>query len=412
MTRLKKLSDLQVHEVSLVNRAANLKRFLITKAEQEGLNAMPTTESIRDTLLAVPAPLMAQVEAICKSADGMDDEATAACKAAMRILQPHMDRIPKKALHESLKAIMPESDAAVTDDDAAPDTTTAMQTGTNKSADTDDGDAADEEADEEAADKSVNAPGPDEDGEEEMADKAMPDFIKAKIKAKDDKDAKEKDKDAKKKALAKSQGVQAPASLRYAEDQVAGQERAADHTHEESNVAKSASLDLSSFTPEQRAAIAPIFKSQAAQADAHQALLAEHKEAIAKSQALQHKLDRQEFVAKAKAFPHLGKADELGEKMHDLHDASPELAEKWFDVLKSANLAAGNSDLFQERGSRMSGTTAASASKIDQAVAGMVTKSVGGMTHAQAVRKFLSTDEGKKMYNEERAEADRARRNR
>ncbi|RYF12796.1 MAG: hypothetical protein EOO40_00385, partial [Deltaproteobacteria bacterium] len=305
MTRLKKLTALDVHEISLVNRAANQKRFLITKAEQEGLNAMPTNDDIRDTLLAVPAPLMAQVEAICKSADGMDDEATAACKAAMRILQPHMDRIPKGALNEALQAIMPTKD-----DDAAPDTTTAMQSGTNKSADTDDGEAADEEA----ADKAAgNAPGPDEDGEEEMADKAMPDFIKAKIKAKEDK---EDDKDGKKKALAKSQGVQAPASLRYAESQIAGQEQAADTHTQEFNVAKSANLDLSSFTPEQRAAIAPIFKSQAAQTEAHQALLAEHREAIAKSQALQHKLDRQEFVAKAKAFPHLGKADELGAKMH------------------------------------------------------------------------------------------------
>jgi hypothetical protein len=177
----------------------------------------------------------------------------------------------------------------------------------------------------------------------------------------------------------------------------------------ETAVAKSAELDLKGFTEAQRAALEPILKSQKDQAEATEQLRQAHKEAVAKSAALQHKLDRKEFVAKAAAFPHLGRAEDLGEKLHNLHVKDPEGYEAWVGILKSANAASDASPLFQERGSSL-GATGDAAEKMKTAVTGLVQKSAHPMSYAQAESEFLKTSEGKRLYAEEREEARRAAR--
>lgn len=199
--------------------------------------------------------------------------------------------------------------------------------------------------------------------------------------------------------------VSAEGDLRYA----AEQPQAGALTPLETAVQKSAGLDLKGFTEAQRAALEPILKSQAVQAQAHKQLEQAHKEAVAKSQALQHKLDRKEFVAKAAAYPHLGKAEELGAMLHNLHAKDPEGFEAWENVLKAANAAQDSSSLFEERGSRLSPSGSA-ASQLDQAVEAYVQKSASGLSHDQAMTKFLATDEGRKLYRLERQEAEAARR--
>ncbi|RYF12844.1 MAG: hypothetical protein EOO40_00145 [Deltaproteobacteria bacterium] len=169
-------------------------------------------------------------------------------------------------------------------------------------------------------------------------------------------------------------------------------------------MAKSASLDLTGFTAAQRAALTPILKSQNLQAARQRQLEAQHKEAVAKSAALQDKLDRKEFVAKAAEFPHLGTPEVLGEQMHKLHKSDPEGFETWMEVLKSANMASDNSPLFEERGSKLS-KSAGAADAIEAAVASIVQKSAG-MTKEQATRQFLGTQEGRKLYSQDRREAE------
>lgn len=402
MKRLRRLRSLDVHEVSLVKDGAVGKNFLIRK-NKDG-SPMPTAQSIRDQLLSVPEPIVKNIEAVAKAAgdtDGINEEAQAAMKAAGRILAPHADSLTSEQVTKLMQAIgMLAQDKEDTDAIAA-DTAQNQQdaaienqeAATNKAADGDDTEEEEEDA---------------EDADEEATDKAAPPWLKDKIKGKDKKDDKDDAEDDKKKApFAKSAdtGVSAPSMMRYASD--APEDRAP--LPLETAVAKSAELDLKGFTEAQRAALEPILKSQKDQAAATEQLRQAHKEAVEKSAALQHKLDRKEFVAKAAAFPHLGTAEALGEKLHNLHAKDPDGYEAWVGILKSANASADASPLFKEHGSAL-GATGDAAEKLKAAVTGLVQKSASPMSYAQAESQFLKTSEGKRLYAEEREEARRAAR--
>lgn len=419
MKRLRRLRSLDVHEVSLVKDGAVGKNFLIRK-NKDG-SPMPTAQSIRDQLLSVPEPIVKNIEAVAKAAgdtDGINEEAQAAMKAAGRILAPHADSLTSDQVTKLMQAIgMLAQDKEDTDAIAA-DTAQNQQAAaienqeaaTNKAADGDEEDDADEEA----------------------ADKAAPKWLKAKMDAKkkgDEKDSKDPDDDEDEDSVDKTgcasgpgigdmdlkkqtklnksaeDGVSAPSQMRYASS--APEDRAP--LPLETAVAKSAELDLKGFTEAQRAALEPILKSQKAQAEATEQLRQAHKEAVEKSAALQHKLDRKEFVAKAAAFPHLGTAEALGEKLHNLHVKDPDGYEAWVGILKSANASADASPLFKEHGSAL-GATGDVAEKMKAAVTGLVQKSATPMSYAQAESEFLKTSEGKRLYAEEREEARRAAR--
>jgi hypothetical protein len=427
---MKRLRALDVHEISLVKSAANARKYLIRKRAEEG--SMPDVQSIHEQLLAVPQTTVLAIEAVAKSAgddDGMNEEAQAAMKAAGRILAPHADNLTSEQVTKLMQAIgMLAQDKADTDANAAD-----AQQNAN------DADIKAAEGANKAAPKAGNEDQRDAeeiDEQEQEAQKAdKPKWLHDKIKGKADKDdsgdaddeqdeddvgktggasgpgmdlPKAKDTDSKKKfpmAKAADDAVLANPQMRYASDAA----RNAAPNPLESTVAKSAHLDLSGFTEAQRAALEPITKSHAALADSHRALEAAHKEAVAKSQALQHKLDRKEFVAKAAAYPHLGKADELGALMHNLHDKDPDSFAAWEGVLKTANAAQDSSALFEERGSRLSESGSAAAD-MDKAVAAFVQKSATGLSRDQAMDAFLKTDEGKQLYRLERAEAHAAQR--
>lgn len=400
---------------------------------------MHDMQTIRAQLEAVPQTTVSAIERVAKAAgdDGMTEEAQAAMKAAGRILAPHADSLSSGQVTQLMQAIgmlaTNDADAQANADDEAEDAD-------------DDAIEAAEGANKAAA--PADAAGPDEDDEEEDADTESatnksdkPKWLHDKIKGKADKAAEDDEADddasaeeddaqdvdktggasgpgldtpkAKAKAPAKKfpfakahdSGVLTDGQMRYAADAARIE---APNPLETNTVHKSAGLDLKGFTEAQRAALEPILKSQAAQAEAHKALEQAHKEAVAKSQALQHKLDRKEFVAKAAAFPHLGKAEELGAMLHNLHDKDPEGYAAWEGVLKAANSAQDNSALFEERGSRLAPAGSA-ADNLEQAVAAVVQKSANGMSRDQAMAHFLDTDEGRKLYRLERQEAEALR---
>lgn len=381
---------------------------------------MPIAESIRQQLLSVPDPIVKSIEQVAKAAgdnDGATEESMAALKAAGRILAPHADSLTSAQVTQLMQAIGmlaqdPEDTAADADDAAEAEQDASLEADEAPLTKAADAEADDDDA---AATASDEAP----EADEEATDKAAPSWLKAKIKGQakadadgdDDGDTADTDDDADGKKKAPFQksadaGVSAPSQMGYAS--VAPRDGAP--TPLESAVAKTAGLDLKGFTEAQRAALEPILKSQAMQAEATEQLRQAHKEAIAKSAALQHKLDRKEFVAKAAAFPHLGTAEELGERLHNLHIKDPDGYEAWVGILKSANAASDASPLFQERGSNLGQPAGGAADKITEAVMARVQKSATPMSYAQAENEFLKTPEGKKLYAEDRKEAEMARR--
>lgn len=385
---------------------------------------MPDAQTIREQLLAVPQQTVSAIERVAKAAGdegGMTEEAQAAMKAAGRILAPHASNISSTQVTQLMQAIGmlagdPEdadANAADADEDAEDDAIEAAESATNKAADDASADADEQQED-----------------DAEPANKAdKPKWLHDKIKGRADKADDADEDDADEQDVGKTGGASGPGlgepkavagvgpkkvaatkaapepvlpatQMRYAADG----SRAGAPNPLESSVSKSAGLDLKGFTEAQRAALEPILKSQAAQAEAHTRLEQAHKEAVAKSQALQHKLDRKEFVAKAAAYPHLGQAEQLGAMLHNLHDKDPEGYAAWENVLKAANAAQDNSALFEERGSRLAPAGSA-ADQLEQAVAAYVQKSANGVGKDQAMAAFLSTDEGRKLYRMERLEA-------
>lgn len=89
VTRLK---SLRAGEVSLVGRAANKRRFLILKSEEE----VPM-DDILQAILNTDLANEAEVDEIVK---GMSDKAVVAVKAAMRMLHAYKEEIPKDILEK------------------------------------------------------------------------------------------------------------------------------------------------------------------------------------------------------------------------------------------------------------------------------------------------------------------------
>lgn len=418
---MRRLTRLSVSEVSLVAEGANRKKYLITKSRKKG-SSMPDV-SIQDSLMSVPQEKLEAFARIAKAKfkgkDGketvLDDNAQAAMKAAMRILEPHSKSIPAPKIQEMLEAMSADgADAAEAEDDAElaeDETIMADEDELNKAKgrmpwqkDAGEKDGDDDDADEKRSAKKSADADDEEDEDEDDVNKCVdgPGIGETHFSGPAD----DRKKDALKKARASF--VSTMKAMGYDMAMNSGQSNSvstATPPVERSNVAKSADhINLESFTPEQRAALTPILKSQA---QASERMAIELREAIAKSTKLQDELDRKEFVAKAAAFPHLGPAEKLGEQMLALHKKDPEMLVQWLDVFKSANAASDASGLFEERGSRL-GSMGGADDKIAQAVAGIVQKS--NMSKEKAEAQFLETAEGRALYKQSRKEAERAKR--
>lgn len=111
------------------------------------------------------------------------------------------------------------------------------------------------------------------------------------------------------------------------------------------------------------------------------------------------------FVAKSAAFTNLGiVADEFGPVLKSISEKAPEALERIESVLKAANEAVEKGNLFKEVGSGRAGSkvlgTNATWAKIQESARNSVAKSGVAMSEEQAVDKFLTTPEGKALYNE------------
>lgn len=96
----KRLKDLEALEVSLVPRAANKRKFLLTKEERFVDNIKAILEAIVDLELENGD----QIDEIIKQAD-LSEQATNAVRGALRILQAYRDEVPPEVFASLSAAI-------------------------------------------------------------------------------------------------------------------------------------------------------------------------------------------------------------------------------------------------------------------------------------------------------------------
>lgn len=114
--------------------------------------------------------------------------------------------------------------------------------------------------------------------------------------------------------------------------------------------------------------------------------------------------DNKVYIAKAADLTsNLGvKAEEFGPVLKAVNDANPELAQKIEAVIKAANEAVKQGDLFKEVGSNTNSIPTGIAksdawSQIETLAAGLVTKGASKST-ASAIDEVLKSAEGRKLY--------------
>lgn len=166
---------------------------------------------------------------------------------------------------------------------------------------------------------------------------------------------------------------------------------------EEEHVGKVAkSLDLSSFPKAQQEQLHMIFKS--------------NNELVKKNADLEKELKverdirkMKEFEERAKSFKHLGvNSNELATIMKSLSESDTENFEKVERILKSLNNQMGQgSSLYSELGSRISKSDGNSAeAQLDTLVASVVQKSDGSKTKEMIYDEVTQTREGKKLLQQ------------
>jgi len=111
-----------------------------------------------------------------------------------------------------------------------------------------------------------------------------------------------------------------------------------------------------------------------------------------------------EFVEVAKGFNNLGvEAEKFGPVLKAIAESAPKAYEEMLKVLKSAD--AGLAKLFDEAGSdAAAGGSTDSWAKIEGMAKELVQKSEGKLSQADAISQVLSTDNGRKLYDQYNAE--------
>ncbi len=369
---MRRLKDMTVHEISLVKRAANKRKFLITKNAEVSMPA-PDLEKIRDSLLSVPEPILKAVDAVTKGTFAKDDGAmtltddqAARLKAAGRMLQPVIQDVPMDAITQMLSAI------------GATGTDALMDTALADGVDADDAEAA--AAVDDAATDATEAAS-DAEADAAAATDAAAEAVDAAPAAAPEEDPRQA---AMQRALAKSKEVYAQMLKDAGFDP--------DEEGEDVPPAEAKTMAKSD-------AKSPEAVSKSLQ-DANDELAKKHKEAVSKSISLQLKLDKQEVIAKAAELPHLGKSDEIVDLLLRAKQRDAEGFDEHFKVMKTWNDTIAKSGMFTEHGSVATDEGAGIESRIDRAVANIVAKS-GNTTTEKAYTHFITnTPEGREMFRE------------
>lgn len=108
-----------------------------------------------------------------------------------------------------------------------------------------------------------------------------------------------------------------------------------------------------------------------------------------------------EYVEKAGEFKNLSiSPEEFGPVLKTLATQTPEAFEKVMAVLKAADEALKQTELFKSAGSEATVSTGDSWARIEKLAEGLIEKSDKGFSKAKAIEQVLKTDEGKKLYNQ------------
>jgi len=426
---MRRLKDLDVHEISLVKRAANKRRYLIVKSEIGASSmatspASPSANAAQDLLAAmasIPRQKLEHIAVIAKTAksrvkkadgdipegdmpadDVLPEDAQNALKAAFRILAPYSEAISAGTMADFADALGVEGDEEAQEDAEAAD-------GTDDGADVGKADDAKIEelgkAEDSEEEKDAEAQKTDEVKDEEQGEDVPPAVAKADGMP-DFADASDADKEA---ALAAARTAYAEAMKQRGISEAA--QKAADETDaedEDEDVAKSvigkSALNLKGLDKSQRAILEPVLKSHF---ERFEELERANRELVAKSQKLDEEMQRREFIAKAaREYNALGRPEEIGENLMRLHRKDPEGLASWERIMKAANeqMKQGGADgLFKELGTAMGNAQASGGdayTKIQQHVDGLVQKSAQGKSREQLEAEFLNTPAGRRLYAE------------
>lgn len=410
---MKELHDLETYEVSLVPKGANGKNFLIFK-NFKGEQGMKDAKEILDWVTKnVDAETMKKVQAVIKDLGGaqlapahegameephidvpLDDRAKAALQAIARIASPmkdslhpgHLVKVLQAAGYDMSKAMAPAEQPAPAEEGAAQkdhmlaipmevlsDMKDVLKTKLNKSDDDEDED----DEDDELFEKAIKGHMDEAMGEAQKAYKSHLEKLGYR---------KYPDAEVRMKSLTQKD---LPKQVDVSEE---------NHEHGEAqsmekNVLKS--LDLTKVDPKVKTALEAVFKA--------------NEVAVAKAAKLETELKAEretrrekEFVEKAAKLEIGAKTEDLAKILKSVADVNPELATGLETILKAAGEQIKKGKLFEEIGSATQGKIAGDDawSKIEAMASGMVEKSAGKVSKADAIEAVLKTDEGNRLYGE------------
>ena len=394
---MKKLYNLSAEEVSLVDKGANKKKFLIFKSR--GGNQMPAKNISREVreMMNMPPKVAANLEKVVKEMahphksaagdmppkkdsavfkgpeheeHGLSERAQAALKAVGRILHPHKDEIQGHHLgavaHEVGIGDHSEEQPGEVEGKHGSDGKmgkTPMHQG------------------EDEIEMSVAYP---EDVEEEHHSEAV-EMAKKAYKAHLDKMGYRKYPD--------EEVAQKGKKLEDDEDEDESEE---EEEHVGKNVKKAAgSLDLSAFPKEQRPHLEMIFKSNRELVQKNLDLEKQIKDRDARER-------EREIVQKAAEFNNVAlPQEEIIETLKDADKLGAKSFERVCKQFETLNEQGRSSNLFREIGTSQSAEGAGSAeAKLDALVNSIVQKSGSDKSKEQIYDEVIQTPEGKRLYRE------------
>ena len=383
---MKKLFNLDAAEVSLVDKGANKKKFLIFKSRKGKPMPAKISEAVRE-VMSMPSDVASRMEKVvkamgCEKAEGdmppkkdshvfkgpehekpLSDRAQAALKAVGRILHPHKDEI--HAGHVGA---------------------VAHEVGLADHSDPQRGEV-------EQAEGEDKRPMEHEDHDEIEMSKAIPEDVEEEHHVEAIGMAKKAYK-----AHLEKMGYR-----KYPDEQPAQKAKAGMNDEEEedeeeegqmkkSKVAKS--VDLSAFPKGQRGQLEAIFKS--------------NQELIRKNEALEEQLKAREerekdreIIAKAESFRFVGLATEdIADSLRDAAKVGPKSFERICKQFEALNEQGRTADLFSVKGTAATHAVGNAEAKLEALVDSVVQKSGGAKSREEIYDEVCQTPEGKRLYRE------------
>lgn len=347
---MKRLFGLKTKEVSLVDKGANKKKFIITKSDQ---GAPMTKEEITKLMEKMDDKSIAKLEEVVKSLkleEGEDSigkmspKAEAAMKAIGRIMSPFKGDMKKSHMEKLMKEM------GMCDDDEEKENLS----------------------------------------KEEIAMGYM--GTPSKMLSEHGIEALNKAKDAFKEHLEKL------GYPKYPEQQItqkkAGDDEEEEDEEDEVSKVNKAQEPLSAFTPEQKTQLESVFK-------ANKDLSTENEKLKGELKVERDARITKELVIKAEGFKNLGKPEDIAAILKSVSEKDPETAKKLEEILASGHKALETSEVFKEYGSRMSGSTGTPDATLDALVNSKlneIKKSDKHATFAETYDQVLQTEEGRKLY--------------